>query len=140
MHDINGLGVLHRRRNQTTASALSLSRGSTVEYQQNTNRPRVTGYTAGHQLPIPGRDLAKLGDVLDRMVSAGANQVDDLQLNVAGLSRKGDEARAALADAKWKADVLPLAVLAHQCTVTFGQVDDEVMGMRGAGGGERPPI
>ncbi|WP_170181757.1 SIMPL domain-containing protein [Phreatobacter stygius] len=91
-----------------STSALSLQ--PTIEYQQNTNRPRVVGYSAGHQLTIRVRDLAKLGDVLDRMVTAGANQVDGLQLTVSDWSKKVDEARAAaIADAKRKASILAAA-------------------------------
>lgn len=91
-----------------STSALSLR--PTIEYQPNTNRPRVVGYTAGHQLQVHVRDLAKLGDVLDRMVSAGANQVDGLQLTVSDWSKKVDEARAAaIADARRKAEVLAKA-------------------------------
>lgn len=89
-------------------SALSLR--PTIEYQPNTNRPRVVGYTAGHQLQVQVRDLSKLGDVLDRMVSAGANQVDGLHLTVADWSKKVDEARsAAIIDARRKAEVLAKA-------------------------------
>jgi uncharacterized protein YggE len=91
-----------------TTSSLSLR--PTIEYQPNTNRPRVVGYTAGHQLQVRARDLTKLGDILDRMVSAGANQVDGLQLTVADWSQKVDEARvAAIADAKRKAEILARA-------------------------------
>ena len=88
----------------------SLSLQPTIEYQQNTNRPRVVGYTAGHQLTIRVRDLTKLGDVLDRMVGAGANQVDSLQLTVSDWSKKLDEARGtAIADARRKAEILAKA-------------------------------
>lgn len=91
-----------------TTSALTLT--PTIEYQPNTNRPRVVGYRAGHQLQVRVRDLAKLGDVLDKMVSAGANQVDGLQLTVADWSKKVDEARAAaIEDAKRKAEILARA-------------------------------
>ncbi|QCK88264.1 DUF541 domain-containing protein [Phreatobacter aquaticus] len=88
-------------------STSGLTLRPTIEYQQGTNRPRVVGYAAGHQLSVRIRDLAKLGDVLDRMVTAGANQMDNLQLTVSDWSRKVDEARAtAIADARRKADVL----------------------------------
>ena len=75
-------------------STSGLTLRPTIEYQQGTNRPRVVGYAAGHQLSVRIRDLAKLGDVLDRMVTAGANQMDNLQLTVSDWSRKVDEARA----------------------------------------------
>jgi uncharacterized protein YggE len=91
-----------------TTSALSLR--PDIEYQPNTRRPRVVGYTAGHQLQVRVRDLGKLGDVLDRMVSAGANQVDGLQMTVADWSKKVDEARtAAIEDARRKAEILARA-------------------------------
>ncbi|MGU9981268.1 SIMPL domain-containing protein [Phreatobacter sp. HK31-P] len=86
-------------------SALSLR--PVIDYQSAGNRPRVVGYTAGHRLQVRVRDLSKLGDVLDRMVSAGANQIDGLQLTVSDWSKKVDEARvAAVADARRKAEIL----------------------------------
>ncbi|MCZ8316500.1 SIMPL domain-containing protein [Phreatobacter sp.] len=88
-------------------SALSLQ--PQVEYPSG-GRPRVTGYVAGHRLRVRLRDLATLGDVLDRMVAAGANQIDGLQLSVPDWSAKVDEAReAAVADARRKAEVLAKA-------------------------------
>lgn len=91
-----------------TTSGLSLR--PVIERQPNTNRARVAGYTASHRLQVRVRDLAKLGDVLDRMVSAGANQVDGLDLTVADWSKKVDEARAAaVADARRKAEILASA-------------------------------
>ncbi len=78
--------------------------------QGSGNRPRVTGYTAGHRIDVRVRDLARLGDVLDRMVGAGANQIDGLQLTVSDWSAKVDEARiAAIADARRKAEALAKA-------------------------------
>lgn len=74
------------------------------------NRPRVTGYTAGHRVEVRVRDLTSLGDVLDRMVAAGANQIDGLDLTVSDWSAKVDEARiAAIADARRKAEALAQA-------------------------------
>ncbi len=90
-----------------TTSALTLR--PVVDYAQG-NRPRVTGYTAGHRLEVRIRDLATLGDVLDRMVAAGANQIDGLELTVSDISAKMDEARvAAVADARRKAEALAAA-------------------------------
>ncbi len=90
-----------------TTSALTLR--PVVDYAAG-NRPRVTGYTAGHRLEVRIRDLAQLGDVLDRMVAAGANQIDGLDLTVSNWSAKVDEARiAAVADARRKAEALAAA-------------------------------
>lgn len=99
---LKDLGIEDR---DVSTSGLTLR--PTIEYQPGTNRPRVVGYAAGHQLSVRIRDLGKLGDVLDRMVTAGANQMDNLQLTVSDWSRKVDEARAAaIADARRKAEVL----------------------------------
>lgn len=88
-------------------SALSLR--PVVDYASG-NRPSVTGYTAGHRIEVRIRDLALLGDVLDRMVAAGANQIDGLDLTVSNWSAKMDEARiAAVADARRKAEALAAA-------------------------------
>ena len=86
-------------------SALSLQ--PTIEYARGTNRPRVTGYAAGHTLTVRVRDLAKLGDALDRAVEAGATEVQGLQLTLADMQKRIDEARvAAVQDAKRKAEIL----------------------------------
>jgi uncharacterized protein YggE len=78
--------------------------------QGSGNRPRVTGYAAGHRITVRVRDLARLGDVLDRMVAGGANQIDGLDLTVSNWSAKVDEARvAAVADARRKAEALAQA-------------------------------
>lgn len=88
-------------------SALSLR---PIIEQGSGNRPRVTGYAAGHRVTVRVRDLARLGDVLDRMVGAGANQIDGLDLTVSEWSAKVDEARiAAVADARRKAEALAKA-------------------------------
>lgn len=89
----------------------SLSLRPAIEYQSSAgNRPRVVGYTAGHRVEVRVRDLARLGDVLDRMVAAGANQIDGLRLSVSDWSKKVDEARiAAVADARRKAELLARA-------------------------------
>jgi len=88
-------------------SALSLR---PVIEQGSGNRPRVTGYAAGHRITVRVRDLARLGDVLDRMVAGGANQIDGLDLTVSNWSAKVDEARvAAVADARRKAEALAQA-------------------------------
>ena len=88
----------------------SLSLQPTIEYARGTNRPRVTGYAAGHTRTVRVRDLAKLGDALDRAVEAGANEVQGLQLTLADMQKKVDEARAAaVVDAKRRAEILVAA-------------------------------
>lgn len=102
---LRGAGIEER---DIATSALTLR--PVIDYQSSGNRPRVVGYTAGHRLQVRIRDLTKLGDVLDRMVTAGANQIEGLQLQVSDWSQKVDEARtAAVADARRKAELLARA-------------------------------
>ena len=102
---LRGAGIEER---DVATSALSLR--PVIDHQSAGNRPRVVGYTAGHRLQVRVRDLAKLGDVLDRMVAAGANQIEGLQLGVSDWSKKVDEARvAAIADARRKAEIMARA-------------------------------
>ena len=52
------------------------------------------------------RDLAKLGDLLDKATVAGANRIDGIQFIVSNQEGLLDEARRkAVADAKGKADL-----------------------------------
>ncbi|MGQ3356964.1 MAG: SIMPL domain-containing protein [Phreatobacter sp.] len=91
-----------------STSALTLR--PLIEQGSGNGRPRVTGYAAGHRVTVRVRDLARLGDVLDRMVAAGANQIDGLDLTVSDWSAKVDEARiAAVTDARRKAEALARA-------------------------------
>lgn len=111
-------------------SALTLR--PVIDYQSSGNRPRVVGYTAGHRLQVRVRDLTKLGDVLDRMVAAGANQIDGLQLTVSDWSKKVDEARvAAVADARRKAEILARAAGARL---------GKVLSISEQGGASPPPV
>jgi uncharacterized protein YggE len=88
-------------------------------------RPRVTGYAANHQLQVVVRDLAKTGDVIDRMITAGANTMGGLQLMVSDTSKKMDEARvAAIADARRKAELMVAAAGAKLGRVVTIQDND----------------
>ncbi len=71
-----------------------------------TDRPRIIGYTAANQLTVRARDLAKLGDLLDKVTVAGANRIDGIQFIISNQGELLDEARRkAVADAKDKADL-----------------------------------
>ena len=66
----------------------------------------IVGYTVSNHVKVTLRDLTRLGDVLDKAVSAGANSVNGVQFGVANASVLLDEARkAALADARRKAEI-----------------------------------
>jgi uncharacterized protein YggE len=71
-----------------------------------TDRPRIIGYTVTNEATVRVRDLAKLGDLLDKVTLAGANRIDGVQFIVSNQGELLDEARQkAVADAKDKADL-----------------------------------
>ncbi len=68
--------------------------------------PQLAGYSVSNQVNVVVRDIGKVGDVLDRVVGAGATDVGDVSFLVSDASRALDQAReAAIADARRKAEV-----------------------------------
>jgi uncharacterized protein YggE len=61
-------------------------------YREN-QVPKITGYQAHNRVSVKVRDMAKVGDVLDAFVAAGANQID-------GPSFTLDQPEAALDEAR----------------------------------------
>ena len=77
---------------------------------------KLTGYRVVRQMTAKVRDLDGLGDVLDGLVAAGANEVHGAQMSAADPSAAEHEAlRAAITAAKAKA-----AALAEAGGVTLG--------------------
>lgn len=71
---------------------------------------RIVGYDANNSLTIRVRDLEKLGNLLDRLVVAGATDIRGVTLTVAKPEPLLDEARAAaLKDALRKAELYAAA-------------------------------
>ncbi len=76
-------------------------------YGKEGQPPRVTGYRASNQVALMVRDLAKLGDVLDQLVEAGANQASGLEFEVSKAETLKDTARKdAMANALRRAKLL----------------------------------
>ena len=80
--------------------------------------PRITGYRVINQVHIQVRDTGKLGAILDKVVSLGANTIDGIGFDVAEPAKLRDEARKravqnAIATAK---------VYAEAAGVTLGQI------------------
>ena len=71
------------------------------------NRPRViAGYQASNQVQVKIRDIAKLGQILDAVVTAGSNRVNGVQFSIDKPQEKLDQARRkAIADAKRRAEL-----------------------------------
>lgn len=69
-------------------------------------QPRITGYQVSNTLEVRVRDLAKLGEVLERTITLGANRVSGPQFGVAEPEKTLDAARrAAVADARRRAEL-----------------------------------
>jgi uncharacterized protein YggE len=69
------------------------------------NELRVIGFQATNQVSVKIRDVAKIADVIDRLIGAGANDISGLQFVVSSPSKPLDQAReAAIADARRKAE------------------------------------
>ena len=80
--------------------------------QQSDANGKVTGiiYVVDNTVYVTIRDLTKLGDLLDSTVSAGANNINSIQFDVADKTAALSQARlAAVADAKKQADELTKA-------------------------------
>ena len=77
-----------------------------------------TTYQVNNQVNVTVRDVARLGDVLDKVVAAGANNVYGVNFSVDDTSKLEADARAkAIADAKTRAESL-----AELAGVTLGDV------------------
>ena len=80
--------------------------------QQTDSTGKVTGvtYTVDNTVYVTMRDLTKLGNLLDSTVTAGANNINSIQFDVADKTAALSQARlAAVADAKKQADELTKA-------------------------------
>src|SRR5581483_695735 len=85
---------------QTSRLSLDALRGNRDNAQQ------VTGFQASNRVSVQLRDIAKMGEVLDKLVSAGANTISGIEFVVSDSSKLLDRARAeAIADAKRKAEI-----------------------------------
>lgn len=69
--------------------------------------PKVVGYRVTNAVQVTARDIHKLGEMLDAVVGAGANQVTGISFRVEKCEQLLDQARKlAMADAKRKAELL----------------------------------
>ncbi len=81
-------------------------------------RGKINGFLASNQVTIRVRDIAKLADIIDRTVSAGATDIGGIEFIVSAPSPVLDRARdAAVADARRKAEIY-----AKAAGVTLGRV------------------
>jgi uncharacterized protein YggE len=72
--------------------------------------PKINGYQVYNTVNVRVRELAKLGSVLDKAVTVGANTINGVSFSVADPSPLYDEARKlAFADARSKAELYATA-------------------------------
>jgi uncharacterized protein YggE len=98
---VDGTGVA-RRDVRTTLLSIQ------PRYDYRDGRPpTLTGYELANVLEVTVRDLAKLGDVVDVALAAGATSMDGLTFRLADPAPVEREARRlAMADGRSRADVL----------------------------------
>lgn len=85
---------------QTSGLQLSERYNDTRNYDEP---PKVVGFTASSSVNVVVRDLDRAGEILDRLVSEGANQISGLQFDIADRAPLLEQARiAAIADAMAK--------------------------------------
>ena len=69
--------------------------------QQPNTEPKLSGYSVTNQVSVAIRQVAKIGEILDRLVAAGATDVGNLEFLHSDPSKALDQAReAAVADAR----------------------------------------
>jgi uncharacterized protein len=68
--------------------------------------PKLTGFSVSNQFTVTIRRIGTVGDILDRLIAAGATDIDSVDFQHSDPSKLLDRAReAAIADAKRKAQV-----------------------------------
>jgi len=80
--------------------------------------PKLSGYRVSNQVNVTIHQISQVGDILDRLVKAGATDAGNVAFLVSDREKALDQAReAAVADARRKADLY-----AHAAGVTLGRV------------------
>ena len=91
------------------------------------NKVRITNFTAEQSLSVKLRDIAKLDDVMDAVVSAGANSIGGIDYQSSEIRKYKDQARdEAVKAAREKAEALAKG-LGNQIGKTYSIEDGEQM-------------
>lgn len=86
-------------------SGLNLS--PVQDYSQDGKPPVITGYMAQNMVTVRVRDLAKLGEILDKLVSSGANEINSVSFSREDATEAEDAARiAAIKAAERRAQIM----------------------------------
>jgi uncharacterized protein len=74
--------------------------------QEPRTEPKLAGYSVSNQVRVKIRQIGKVGEILDRLVTAGVTNVGNIAFLVSDPSKALDQARAAaIADARRKAEI-----------------------------------
>jgi uncharacterized protein len=113
---------------------------------QPNSEAKLSGFRVSNQVDVKIRQLDKLGEVLDRLVGAGATDIGNIEFMHSDASKTLDRAReAAIADARRKAEIY-----ARAADVSLGRIvsiaeagyapPGPMMAMRAAGAMAAVPI
>ena len=87
--------------------------------QEPRTEPKLAGYSVSNQVRAKIRQIDKLGEILDRLITAGATDVGNIEFLLSDPSKALDQAReAVMADARRKAEVY-----ARAAGIRLGQVE-----------------
>ena len=96
-------------------------------YPQEGKPPVITGYRVNNMLSVRVRKLEKLGEVLDQLVTVGANQMNGISFDVSKAETLKDEARKnAMANALRRAKLFAAAGGAEVGEIV--QISEDVSG------------
>ncbi|MCG6205727.1 SIMPL domain-containing protein [Rhodopseudomonas sp. HC1] len=88
---------------------IQTSRLSIQPQYASSNRPgptEINGYLASNMVTVQVRDIARVANLIDTLVQAGANEIRGISFRVADPSKVLDDVRAeAVADARRKAEI-----------------------------------
>jgi len=74
--------------------------------QQPNSEPKLSGFSVSNQVGVTIRQIARVGEILDRLIAAGATDVGNIEFLPSDLAKTLDQAReAAIADARRKAEL-----------------------------------
>jgi len=89
--------------------------------------PKMSGYSVSNQVEVVIRQISQVGDILERLVNAGAKDIGNIEFVNSDHSQRLDQAReAAVADARRKAELYARAAgvsLGRVLTITEEAVD-----------------
>ena len=110
---------------------------------QSNGEAKLTGFSVSNQVDVKVRQIGKLGDIIDQLVTAGATNIGDVEFLLADPSKALDQARtAALADARRKAELYAKAAglsLGSVVWITEDSAAAPLMPMAAMRGGLAPP-